>query len=286
MKLKNLPRNNIILLACLLALIILFPLFKERDPLVRDLLLTAIFFSGIFSLDFSTQSLKILLPLGTATAATTWIGYFVHNDFIALLDFITTFLFLVAIVVLLIRHIARSRDVNRTIILSSINGYLLLGLLSAVLLAIADLVHQHIFASGAPAINFPVALEGALKLKEISYIHAEGYPAAEMKHGPIALIDENMPVVVVALKDAVYDKVLSNIQEIKARSGRVVAVVTEGDDTVCGMVDHCIEIPPAPGPLTPLLSILPLQLLAYHMAVLRGCDVDQPRNLAKSVTVE
>ncbi len=135
-------------------------------------------------------------------------------------------------------------------------------------------------------INFPVALEGALKLKEISYIHAEGYPAAEMKHGPIALIDENMPVVVIALKDAIYDKVVNNIQEIKARRGRVIAIVTEGDEQVCRLADHCIETPHVPGPLTPLLSILPLQLLAYHMAVIRGCNVDQPRNLAKSVTVE
>ena len=155
MKLKNLPRNNIILLACQLALIILFPLFRDRDSLVRDLLLTAIFFSGIFSLDFSTKSLKILLPLGVATSATTWIGYFVKNDFIYLIDFITTFLFLVAIVVLMIRHIARSQDVNRTIIFSSINGYLLLGVLSAVLLAISDVAHPYISTSGSPAIIFP-----------------------------------------------------------------------------------------------------------------------------------
>jgi len=135
-------------------------------------------------------------------------------------------------------------------------------------------------------INFPVALEGALKLKEISYIHAEGYPAAEMKHGPIALIDENMPVVVVAIKDQVYDKVMSNIQEIKARNGKIIAIATEGDTDIARMANHVIYIPHVPYSLTPLLSIIPLQLLAYHMAVLRGCDVDQPRNLAKSVTVE
>jgi glucosamine--fructose-6-phosphate aminotransferase (isomerizing) len=135
-------------------------------------------------------------------------------------------------------------------------------------------------------INFPVALEGALKLKEISYIHAEGYPAAEMKHGPIALIDENMPVVVIALKDSVYEKVLSNIQEIKARRGKIIALATEGDDDIKSRVDHVIYIPETIEQLTPLLSIIPLQLLAYHMAVMRGCDVDQPRNLAKSVTVE
>jgi glucosamine--fructose-6-phosphate aminotransferase (isomerizing) len=134
--------------------------------------------------------------------------------------------------------------------------------------------------------NFPVALEGALKLKEISYIHAEGYPAAEMKHGPIALIDENMPVVVIALKDKVHDKVLSNIAEIKARKGKVIAVATQGDEEIEDKVDHVIYIPHTLELLTPILSVIPLQLLAYHMAVKRGCDVDQPRNLAKSVTVE
>ncbi len=155
MKLKNLPRNNIVLLVCLLALIILFPLFQDRESLVRDLLLTAIFFSGIFSLDFSTKSLKILLPLGTATAATTWIRHFIDNDFIYLVDFISTFLFLVAIVVLMIRHIARSRDVTPTIIISSINGYLLLGVLSAVLLAISNVVHHYVFTPESQAIIFP-----------------------------------------------------------------------------------------------------------------------------------
>jgi len=135
-------------------------------------------------------------------------------------------------------------------------------------------------------INYPVALEGALKLKEISYIHAEGYPAAEMKHGPIALIDENMPVVVMAIKDNVYEKVLSNIEEVKARNGIVIALATEGDKEIAERVDHVIYIPHTSEQLTPLLAIIPLQLLAYHMAVLRGCDIDQPRNLAKSVTVE
>ncbi|MBD3257302.1 glutamine--fructose-6-phosphate transaminase (isomerizing), partial [candidate division GN15 bacterium] len=135
-------------------------------------------------------------------------------------------------------------------------------------------------------INFPVALEGALKLKEISYIHAEGYPAAEMKHGPIALIDENMPVVVIALKDPVYDKVMSNIAEVRARNGKVIAIATEGDTEIAQRVNHVIYIPDTFRLLTPLLSVIPLQLLAYHIAVMRGCHVDQPRNLAKSVTVE
>ena len=134
--------------------------------------------------------------------------------------------------------------------------------------------------------NFPVALEGALKLKEISYIHAEGYPAAEMKHGPIALIDEDMPVVVIATKDSSYEKVVSNIQEVKARKGRVIAIVTEGDTNLPGMVDFVIEIPKVHDVLVPLISVIPLQLLAYDIAVMRGRNVDQPRNLAKSVTVE
>lgn len=134
--------------------------------------------------------------------------------------------------------------------------------------------------------NYPVALEGALKLKEISYIHAEGYPAAEMKHGPIALISQEMPVVVIAPRCGTYDKIVSNIQEIKARKGRVIAVVTEGDTQVTAMADYAITIPETEECLTPLLSVIPLQLLAYHIAVVKGCDVDQPRNLAKSVTVE
>ncbi|TAK38579.1 MAG: glutamine--fructose-6-phosphate transaminase (isomerizing) [Saprospiraceae bacterium] len=134
--------------------------------------------------------------------------------------------------------------------------------------------------------NFPVALEGALKLKEISYIHAEGYPAAEMKHGPIALIDENMPVIVIATNKSAYDKVVSNIMEVKARKGIVIAIVQEGDQEMSKIADYTIEIPEIEEPLTPLLSVIPLQLLSYHIAVLRGCNVDQPRNLAKSVTVE
>jgi glucosamine--fructose-6-phosphate aminotransferase (isomerizing) len=133
---------------------------------------------------------------------------------------------------------------------------------------------------------FPVALEGALKLKEISYIHAEGYPAAEMKHGPIALIDENMPVVVVATKDDTYEKVVSNIQEIKARKGNVIAIVTEGDTIISKMADYVLEVPETIPIFSGLLAVIPLQLLSYHIAVLRGCNVDQPRNLAKSVTVE
>jgi glucosamine--fructose-6-phosphate aminotransferase (isomerizing) len=135
-------------------------------------------------------------------------------------------------------------------------------------------------------INFPVALEGALKLKEISYIHAEGYPAAEMKHGPIALIDEDMPTVVIATKTKYYEKVVSNIQEIKAREGKIIAIVNEGDVDVRKIADHVIEVPAVDERLSPLLTTIPLQLISYHIAVMRDCDVDQPRNLAKSVTVE
>jgi glucosamine--fructose-6-phosphate aminotransferase (isomerizing) len=134
--------------------------------------------------------------------------------------------------------------------------------------------------------NFPVALEGALKLKEISYIHAEGYPAAEMKHGPIALIDENMPVVFIATRDSSYNKIISNIEEVRSRKGRVIAIGTEGDTQLDRLAEFTIKIPQTLGILTPLLTVVPLQLLAYHIAVMRGCNVDQPRNLAKSVTVE
>ena len=134
--------------------------------------------------------------------------------------------------------------------------------------------------------NFPVALEGALKLKEISYIHAEGYPAAEMKHGPIALIDEDMPVVFIAPKDIIYEKVITNMEEVKARGGKIIAIASEGDKQIQRYSDHVIYVPAVKKIFSPLLTVIPLQLLAYHIAVLRGCDVDQPRNLAKSVTVE
>ncbi|NNE69786.1 MAG: glutamine--fructose-6-phosphate transaminase (isomerizing), partial [Rhodothermales bacterium] len=134
--------------------------------------------------------------------------------------------------------------------------------------------------------NFPVALEGALKLKEISYIHAEGYPAAEMKHGPIALIDQFMPVVFVAMKDSTYEKVISNIEEVVARKGCVIAITDEGNGELDKLCEHVIRVPKTMEPLAPILTSIPLQLLAYHIAVMRGCDVDQPRNLAKSVTVE
>jgi len=135
-------------------------------------------------------------------------------------------------------------------------------------------------------INMPIAYEGALKLKEISYIHAEGYPAGEMKHGPIALIDENMPVVCLAPKDPWHEKMISQIQQAKARGGIVVALATDGDELIPTLADHVLRVPPAPWMLSPVVTVIPLQMLAYHIATLRGLDVDQPRNLAKSVTVE
>ncbi len=155
---------------------------------------------------------------------------------------------------------------------------------------VKDIAKLFTFASNfiflGRGLNFPVALEGALKLKEISYIHAEGYPAAEMKHGPIALIDEDMPVVFIAIKDSSYEKIVSNIQEVKARKGRVIAIVTEGDTQIPNMVDFTIEVPRTNELLSPLLTSIPLQLISYYIAVMRGRNVDQPRNLAKSVTVE
>ena len=146
--------------------------------------------------------------------------------------------------------------------------------------------YAHNFIYLGRGYNYPVALEGALKLKEISYIHAEGYPAAEMKHGPIALVDAEMPVIVIATQNGLYEKVLSNIQEIKARKGRVIALVTKGDTVISKIADTCIELPATLECLDPLITTVPLQLLAYHIAVCKGMDVDQPRNLAKSVTVE
>jgi glucosamine--fructose-6-phosphate aminotransferase (isomerizing) len=134
--------------------------------------------------------------------------------------------------------------------------------------------------------HFPVALEGALKLKEISYIHAEGYPAAEMKHGPIALIDQFMPVVFIAMEDAIYEKVVSNIEEVAARGGQVIAITNEGNDELDALCEYVIKVPDTVDSIEPLLTVIPLQLLSYHIAIMRGCNVDQPRNLAKSVTVE
>jgi glucosamine--fructose-6-phosphate aminotransferase (isomerizing) len=155
---------------------------------------------------------------------------------------------------------------------------------------IADMSRQYTYAHNflyiGRGFNYPVALEGALKLKEISYIHAEGYPAAEMKHGPIALIDSEMPVVCIATHHQLYQKIISNIQEIKSRNGRIFAILTEGDDVVSKIADCYVEIPPTLSSLAPLLTVIPLQILSYYVAVYKGLNVDRPRNLAKSVTVE
>ena len=153
----------------------------------------------------------------------------------------------------------------------------------AVARSLVDVSHCLYLGRG---INMPTAYEGALKLKEISYIHAEGYPAGEMKHGPIALIDREMPVVVIAPRDPWYDKMYSQIEQARARGGMVIAVATEGDETIASVADHVLWVPPTPWLLSPVTTVLPLQMLAYHIARLRGLDVDQPRNLAKSVTVE
>jgi glucosamine--fructose-6-phosphate aminotransferase (isomerizing) len=152
---------------------------------------------------------------------------------------------------------------------------------------IAERIHrrQHALFLGR-GLHFPIALEGALKLKEVSYIHAEGYPAAEMKHGPIALIDKEMPVFFIAVKDPSYQKIRANIAEVKSRGGYVVAIASEGDDCLAQQVDDILWLPPTPAELAPIISVIPFQLLAYHTAKLRGCDIDKPRNLAKSVTVE
>jgi glucosamine--fructose-6-phosphate aminotransferase (isomerizing) len=153
--------------------------------------------------------------------------------------------------------------------------------------ALAEQLHQYRdFLYLGRGINYPIALEGALKLKEISYIHAEGYPAGEMKHGPIALIDENMPVLAIALQDSLYDKMISQIEQAKARGAIVIALATEGDTAIADKADHVLYVPQSPPLLSPVTAVIPLQMLAYHIAVLRGADVDQPRNLAKSVTVE
>jgi len=200
----------------------------------------------------------------------------------------------VSVLALLTLHLGRLRTLSRDAGLGIAHALAgvpekierILGAAEHVEAIAAAYVRHNNFLYLGRGVNFPVALEGALKLKEISYIHAEGYPAAEMKHGPIALIDEHMPVVVLCTRDAAREKVLSNMQEVRARRGRIIAVATEGDEDVPRLADHVIYIPETHEATVPLLSVIPLQMLAYYMAVLRGCDVDQPRNLAKSVTVE
>jgi glucosamine--fructose-6-phosphate aminotransferase (isomerizing) len=200
----------------------------------------------------------------------------------------------VTVLALLTMHLGRLRDMSQETgramaeELERIPGKIerILAAAPAIKEIAAQIQHHNNFLYLGRGVNFPVALEGALKLKEISYVHAEGYPAAEMKHGPIALIDENMPVVFICTKDAAYEKVMTNMQEVRARHGKILAVATEGDAEVHRLADFVIPVPATLDAFTPLLSVVPLQLLAYSMAVLRGCDVDMPRNLAKSVTVE
>ena len=200
----------------------------------------------------------------------------------------------VTVLALLTMHLGRLRDMSQetgramAAELEQIPGKIerILAAAPAIHEIAAQLLHHNNFLYLGRGVNFPVALEGALKLKEISYIHAEGYPAAEMKHGPIALIDEHMPVVFVCTRDSAYEKVMTNMQEVRARHGKILAIATEGDAEVHRLADFVIPVPATLDAFTPLLSVIPLQLLAYSMAVLRGCDVDMPRNLAKSVTVE
>lgn len=205
-KLKHLARNNIILLVCLLALMFLFPLFRSKDDLVRDILQTAIFYSGIFSLDFSKKSLKILLPLGTITAATTWIEHFHQNEITHLTDSITTFLFLVAIVILMIRHIARSKNVTPTIILSSINGYLLIGVLGAALLIVADTVDKAYSVSGASGIAF----RGESSAESFDYLYFSFVTLSTLGYGDITPISylSRSTAVLIAITGQLYMTVL------------------------------------------------------------------------------
>jgi glucosamine--fructose-6-phosphate aminotransferase (isomerizing) len=200
----------------------------------------------------------------------------------------------ITVILLFAIFLARKRDMSYTEAKAILDDLVRLPELARSVLSTCESIRsiaEHYYQSKnflylGRGINFPVALEGALKLKEISYIHAEGYPAAEMKHGPIALIDEEMPVVFIATKDEIYNKVISNMQEVRARKGRIIAIATENDESILKYADHVIYIPDVHKALIPVLAVIPLQLLSYYVAVLRGCDVDQPRNLAKSVTVE
>ena len=278
--------------------------FRYRSPIFDDsTLLLAISQSGETADTLAAMreakkhgvtSLGIVNVVGSTIARESHGGVYIHAGPEIGVASTKAFTSQVTILVLIANLLGRMRQ------LSSQSGQELLTALERIpeqierILAIEDAIKEiaaaycqvNNFLYLGRGINYPVALEGALKLKEISYIHAEGYPAAEMKHGPIALIDENMPVVVIAMKDPVYDKVMSNIAEVRARNGRVIAIATEGDREIADKVNHVVYIPETNRMLTPLLSVVPLQLLAYHIAVMRGCHVDQPRNLAKSVTVE
>jgi glucosamine--fructose-6-phosphate aminotransferase (isomerizing) len=239
-------------------------------------------------------TLGIVNSVGTTIARETTAGVYVHAGPEIGVASTKAFTSQVTVLFLIMLLIARKKT------MSVVTGHQLIQELNAIPDKVQSILSQsHIIEEVAEkykdkrnflylgrGINFPVALEGALKLKEISYIHAEGYPAAEMKHGPIALIDEDMPVVFIATKDQIYDKVLSNLEEVRARKGKIIAIANYGDQQIAQLADHVIQIPETCQALIPILAIIPLQLLAYYIAVKRGCDVDQPRNLAKSVTVE
>jgi glucosamine--fructose-6-phosphate aminotransferase (isomerizing) len=279
--------------------------FRYRNPVVEDnTLVMAISQSGetadtLAALREAKQrgalTMGIVNVVGSTIARATDFGVYLHAGPEIGVASTKAFTSQIVALALFTLHLARRRN------LSVLEGQTMVQALQALpdqverTLGLSDAIQDLAYAyRDAPnflylgrGYQFPVALEGALKLKEVSYIHAEGYPAAEMKHGPIALIDDDMPVLFLAPKDGVYSKVLSNIEEVHARGGRIIAVVSEGTGhELTGKVDHVIEIPHTVPYLQPVLSTIPLQLLAYHMAVLRGCDVDQPRNLAKSVTVE
>jgi glucosamine--fructose-6-phosphate aminotransferase (isomerizing) len=238
--------------------------------------------------------LGIVNVVGSTVAREAGRGVFIHAGPEIGVASTKAFTSQVTVLALLTMHLGRLRDMSQATgramaeELEKIPGKIerILAAAPAIHEIAAQLLHHNNFLYLGRGVNFPVALEGALKLKEISYVHAEGYPAAEMKHGPIALIDEHMPVVFVCTRDGAYEKVMTNMQEVRARHGKILAIATEGDAEVHRLADFVIPVPATLDAFTPLLSVIPLQLLAYSMAVLRGCDVDMPRNLAKSVTVE
>ena len=278
--------------------------FRYKNPVIEDgTLVVAISQSGetadtLAALKEARRrgapTMGIVNVVGSSIARATDFGVYLHAGPEFGVASTKAFTSLIVALVLFTLHLGRRRE------MSVLEGREMVAALEALpgqveeILKLNDEIRElaHVYADAQNFLylgrgyQFPVALEGALKLKEVSYIHAEGYPAAEMKHGPIALIDENMPVVFLAPRDAVYGKVVSNIEEVKARDGQVIAVVSDEAPELAGKVDHMIQIPHTIPALLPILSSIPLQLLAYHVAVLRGCDVDQPRNLAKSVTVE
>lgn len=279
--------------------------FRYRHPIIRkDDLLVAISQSGetadtIAAIEIAKNKGAIIFGIcnvvGASIPRTTHAGVYTHAGPEIGVASTKAFTTQVAILTLIAFYIAQQKGIlapaELTALLNELNSIpdkiqqVLAGNEHIKDIAIDIKDAKNCFYLGR-GIGFPVALEGALKLKEISYVHAEGYPAAEMKHGPIALIDENMPVIFIAIKDSSYEKVISNIREVKARKGKIIAIVTEGDIRVKEIADHYIEIPDTDEAFMPLIATVPLQLLAYHMAKIRGCDVDQPRNLAKSVTVE